>query len=453
MRSGGGLVDPRRETTRITRVRKMNNSAEQNASSGTPARRSRWLRRAVRIAALALVYLLVFDAVAWLGLWLAHDRESPYADPAILYPGASWAPELLDETARLSVEWQPYCYWRVAPVAGRYVNVDAQGLRQTWNHGTPRVTGANQRVHRIFMFGGSAMFGIDARDDYTIPSLFAKDLQRGEIENVETVNYGQVGYVSTQEVASLMLALRAGERPDLIVFYDGFNDANVAFRERQAGVTEGERHRALEFNLLNHVMPQRRRALYRAALETLLTESSLGIVARMLLRRYAPAFYRRTGGALQIANLPPTGADPRLAAAVVEDYLRNMQAVAVTGAARGIPVLFYWQPVLTLKSPRSPLEGRLAQESEREMPGRDRFVSQVYEQLHAVLTAPGYRGPRVTDLSTILNGQPSCFADDAHIVEGCNAVIASRIAADAIPILRDLAARERSLRWTPVPGG
>jgi hypothetical protein len=396
--------------------------------------------------------VLIFDAVAWLGLWLAGHRESPFSDPALLYPSASWAPQLLDETARLDVEWRPYCYWRVTPFAGRYVNVDANGLRQTWNHGTPRVTGANLRVHRVFMFGGSTMFGIDARDDYTIPSLFAKALQRAEIENVEVVNYGQLGYVSTQEVIDFLLARREDERPDLVIFYDGFNDSNVAFREQQAGVTEGERHRALEFNLLNHTMPARRHALYRAALETVVTESSLGIAARTLLRRYASSFYHRMGNSFQIANLPPTSANPRLAGAVVDVYLKNMQMVAGTAAALGIPTLFYWQPALAVKNPRSAFETRLAAESEGELPGRDRFVRQVYDRLHAAVTTPGYRGPRITDLSTLLNVQPSCLADGAHIVEGCNAVIASRMAADAIPILRELNARDRMPQWMRTPG-
>jgi len=213
----------------------------------------RWLRRAGRIAAIAIIYLLVFDAVAWLGLKLAGYPPPP-SDPAVIYPGASWAPELFDEMEAVDVVWSPYCYWRSTPLDLRYFHVDANGLRRTWSGGAPRVSGVNPRRHRVLMFGGSTMFGIDARDDYTIPSLFAKDLQHADLDNVEVINYGQVGYVSTQEVISFLLALRDDPRPDLVVFYDGFNDAGAAYEQQQAGITVDEKHRALEFDLLNHTL-------------------------------------------------------------------------------------------------------------------------------------------------------------------------------------------------------
>lgn len=114
-----------------------------------------------------------------------------------------------------------------------------------------------------------------------------------------------------------------------------------------------------------------------------------------------------------------------------------------TAVSLGIPINFYWQPSLDMKNPLSALESRLVRESAKAVPGEEQFVGDVYGAMRAIVVAPGYRGPRITDLTTILNGQPSCFVDDAHIGEACDAVIASRIAADAIPLLRDLAARDR----------
>ncbi len=418
-------------------------SREDSQPGSSPSALPRWLNRAWRIVGVLIIYLLIFDAVAWLGLRLAGHREAPFTDPKLVYPGASWAAELLDETVALDVGWHPYCYWRVVPFAGRYVNVDADGLRRTWSGGVPRVTGVNVRVRRVFMFGGSAMFGIGARDDYTIPSLFAKDLERADIANVQVINYGQVGYVSTQELISFLLALRADQRPDLVVFCDGFNDVGAAYWSGTAGIPVGENHRAREFNLLNHSLPSRRRALYRAAAETMLTESSLGVALRTILRRYASSFYRKAGESFQIANPAARRTDARLADAVAGDYLKNMRLADATGASLGIPIIFYWQPSLAMKNPRSAYESRMVRESAKEVPGKEQFVRDVYSALHAIVATPGYRGPRITDLTTILNGQPSCFVDEVHIVEACNVVIASRIAADAIPILRELAAHGR----------
>lgn len=367
-------------------------SQENLQPSPPPSALHRWLGRTLRIVGLLIVYLLIFDMVAWLGLKLAGRRETPSTDPKLLYPGASWAAALLDETGAVGVVWSPYCYWRVAPSVGQYVNVDADGLRRTWNGGAPRVTGVNVRVRRVFMFGGSAMFGIDARDDYTIPSLLAKDLDRADIANLQVINYGQVGYVSTQELISFLLALRADQRPDLVVFYDGYNDAGAAYLSGTAGISVDEDRRAREFNLLNHTLPSRRRALYRAAAETFLTESSLGVALRVILRRYATSFYRKAGESFQIANPAARRTDARLADAVAADYLKNMRLADATAASLGIPILFYWQPSLAMKNPRSAFESRLVRESAQDVPGEAQFVRDVDNDLHAILVMPGYRG-------------------------------------------------------------
>jgi hypothetical protein len=416
---------------------------ENSQAPSPPSARLRWLDRAWRIVGALIIFLLIFDAAAWLGLRLVGHRETPLANPNLIYPGASWAPQMLAETDALTLAWHPYSYWRAVPSRGRYVTVGTDGLRRTWSGGAPRVTRVNARVRRVFMFGGSTMFGIDARDDYTIPSLFAKDLDRADIGNVQVTNYGQVGYVSTQEVISFLLALRADQVPDVVAFYDGFQDAVTGYRSGTTGIPMGEGQRAHEFNLLNHLLPSRRRALYRSAAETLLTESSLGVALRTLLRRDADSVDRRAEASSQVANPPARRTDMRLARAVVDDYLKNIRLAAATGASLRIPILVYWQPSLAMKDPRSAFETTLVRESAKERPGEEQFVSEVDRMLHALVILPGYRGPRITDLSTILNGQPSCFADDVHIVEACNAVIASRIAADAIPILHNLAALDR----------
>ena len=77
----------------------------------------------------------------------------------------------------------------------------------------------------IWVFGGSAVWGVGAPDDETIPSHMAA-LLNGKLGIDSTVrNLGRRGYVSTQEVIYLMRELQAGRRPDVVVFYNGVNDA------------------------------------------------------------------------------------------------------------------------------------------------------------------------------------------------------------------------------------
>ena len=53
-------------------------------------------------------------------------------------------------------------------------------------------------------------------------------------------NFGETGYVSTQNLIALMLELRAGRRPDVVVFYDGVNDTYSAYSQQRAGLPHNE---------------------------------------------------------------------------------------------------------------------------------------------------------------------------------------------------------------------
>lgn len=90
--------------------------------------------------------------------------------------------------------------------------------------------------------------GTNARDTFTIPSLLARAVE-GRGINVEIINFGETGYVSTQEVITLLLQLRQGNVPDIVIFYDGVNDTYSAYRNEIAGIPQNEFNRVKEFNL------------------------------------------------------------------------------------------------------------------------------------------------------------------------------------------------------------
>ncbi len=78
----------------------------------------------------------------------------------------------------------------------------------------------------VWFFGGSTAFGIDQRDDFTLPSALAKEAEaRGY--HLDVVNWGNVGDVSWQQNRRLERALASEEPPDIVVYYDGFNDLRV----------------------------------------------------------------------------------------------------------------------------------------------------------------------------------------------------------------------------------
>src|SRR6185295_3816027 len=99
---------------------------------------------------------------------------------------------------------------RRKPFHGTYINVDSAGIRIT-----PQRPISGVPVARVFMFGGSTMWGWLQRYDKTIPAEVARRLatMADSVGGIEVTNFGETGYVFTQEVLELMLQLRAGNRP------------------------------------------------------------------------------------------------------------------------------------------------------------------------------------------------------------------------------------------------
>src|SRR5262249_2285111 len=161
---------------------------------------------------------------------------------------ADWVNSYFREFAQANrVEWQSYVYWRRQPFAGRYITIDAGGIRRTWN--PPADT--NRKTRHIFFFGGSTMWGTAARDDYTIASILSRLLaaQTSPGDRVEVTNFAEGGYVSKQELIMLLGELQRGNVPDLAIFFDGVNDVFAAFQSGKPGIPQNESHRVREFNI------------------------------------------------------------------------------------------------------------------------------------------------------------------------------------------------------------
>ncbi len=113
-----------------------------------------------------------------------------------------------------SDHFEPYIHWRRNEFSGAFINVDNNGVRRTVKESPSKDS------RKIFMFGGSTMWGTGSPDDKTIPSLVQAKLGA----RADVTNYGESAYVSTQELNALLLLLSQGEVPDAVVFYDGVND-------------------------------------------------------------------------------------------------------------------------------------------------------------------------------------------------------------------------------------
>jgi len=112
------------------------------------------------------------------------------------------------------VHFEPYVHWKRNPFSGRFINVDQNGVRRT------KKGHVAENSQKVFMFGGSTMWGTGASDDKTIPSYVQSMLG----DEYDVYNFGDTGYVSAQELNALLLLLAQGRVPDIVIFYDGVND-------------------------------------------------------------------------------------------------------------------------------------------------------------------------------------------------------------------------------------
>lgn len=112
-------------------------------------------------------------------------------------------------------DFEPYYHWRRKGITGKYINVSSDGVRKTIS-----TTKVEVNAKKIFVFGGSTIWGTGSKDEHTIPSFLQSQL--GKSYNI--YNYGETGFVSTQELNYLLKQLALGNIPDTVIFYDGVND-------------------------------------------------------------------------------------------------------------------------------------------------------------------------------------------------------------------------------------
>jgi lysophospholipase L1-like esterase len=310
-----------------------------------------WARSIWLAVGLALLALAAAEGAARLALWLL---PRPPADPRLQAdsypPKEPWVAELYQESARSArLRWEPYVYWRRLPFAGRYVNIDARGLRRTWRLPAPTAPGAARRP-RVFFFGGSDVWGTGVRDDHTLPSELARWLAAAGVD-AEVENYGETGYVSTQSVITLLRELQRGNVPDLVVLYVGANDAIPAVQAHAAGLPQNEAHRAAEFNLLRH---PRRLAL--ATLAALVANSALERLAQELRPPPGAAPGQVPPGAALDQPAAEGTLDPLLAADILRTLDAGVTAAQALCAAHGCRAVACWGPNLLDKPHRTPYE-------------------------------------------------------------------------------------------------
>ena len=361
------------------------------------------LKTGLALFALCILAIVAMDLLARGGIIFAdevlHIGLTEVKADSAAYDHADYdATQLIEEEDQISKElYRPYTIWGARPGKGELVNVDQKGNRVTLYNS------ARDEALRIWLLGGSTMFGIGAPDGQTIASHLAQLVNQTWGVDARIYNLGQGAYVSTQEVITVIRNLQMGERPHVIVLYDGYNDA----------VTADEKVPGAHFNF------QETRDKFEKVLLPLVRSTGLYRAAKWVLIRRLNLDFR--------GEANPT-ARTREAEQAAHILVENYKIVTALGQAYGFIPFFIFQPSLVIgDKPYHPSELRMLP-SGFTSTGNKAKDSTMYQMRRVLVREGRDNGINFYDISDVFTSTAEpIYIDGVHVTGRGNRIIAERM--------------------------
>jgi len=159
------------------------------------------------------------------------DRKRVYQNFLIVRPDSGKKVNALIEQEAFAsnhFEYSPWTDYKNIDYSGRYINT--KGLVRAT---TPDIyIGPDSvKMKTIYFLGGSTMYGLNITDRETIAAAFV-NLYREQFPqgvSIKVVNYGVSAYHSYNELMLLSHLVYSGQKPDIVVMFDGLNDFLMAY--------------------------------------------------------------------------------------------------------------------------------------------------------------------------------------------------------------------------------
>jgi lysophospholipase L1-like esterase len=375
--------------------------------------------RGAAILTLNTIVLLVFLEVAATGVVKIWNLSLKPADPEVAHPrekvsyytSQDWAAQYWAEYKSSAQErYHPYVIWRRAPFTGKTINIDQHGIRLTPG------ADCSANSYRVFAFGGSTMWGTGSPDWGTIPAHLQVGLEALRGKPICVVNFGESGFVSTQEVIELLMQLESGNAPHLVLFYDGINDVYTAYQSGRAGVHENVDQIAAKLEgsarIRSGIKPA---ALFVQWLETSSTFSSFkSLVSKLGLGpQTSPKLLTYETMGIDVATLSDS---------VVQNYLVNYKIVSILAQEYGFDFFFFWQPTITSG------EKPLTREEQDMTRGTDPAERKLYDSVYRIIEQESPKYKNIYYMARIFDEYKSLiFIDGAHVTPEGNRLIAQKM--------------------------
>ncbi len=323
-----------------------------------------------------------------------------------LYQDEEWAATLARESDKphRDQKYHQYLTWISKPVQGRFVNIDRGAGRKTWN--PPNLP---PEALTVYFFGGSAAWGYGARDDHTIASQLSRRLN-AKNSQVRVYNYGEPAYTFTQGLLYLITKLREGSRPDLVIFYDGFNDVYGAYQSGRAGTLHNEAQ-------MREQLESKPRQLYWKAVKEWFQEHVYlydKVFYKLYLHFHPEERYREEGARLTDQELQ------ELAAALFQYYAQSLGLLNHLSQAYGFKYACFWQPALFTEAQVLPQETRI------DVRLGDKQFGKLYKFTNQYLAER--RLLHFHNLADVVGQRHKpCYIDLVHMTEAGYEVVAERL--------------------------
>jgi hypothetical protein len=339
---------------------------------------------------LAVFAVLVF-VVNWAcGIYLKKADRVNRAELPNFRENTEHAKAVFADYHRVQHRYEPFVGWRTVPYKGKTTNISKAGLR---THDPEASEASGQRVVRFF--GGSTMWGEGSDDQHTIPALF-NALQ----PQYKVYNHGQLAYNTRQELDQLISVYSKNERTDLVIFYDGVNDA--AF---------------LCPKVIQDLPAHRLVPMYREKLYTTKSEIVKDLTFDVFIGNIMAVIQKATYRPYPETSLYDCAGSPEKAEAVAEMMMKNWEMANEIVTRRNGKFIAILQPAAFIGQPRTDhldLDEELGKNFQ-EIYGR--LKQKIHERKH----------PWIVDMSSKFDNDEYIFIDFCHVSPNGNEIIAAEV--------------------------
>ncbi len=299
------------------------------------------------------------------------------------------------------VNYHQYVLWRRAPFQGEFISINQEGVRRTLH------TRCDNQTFTIWMFGDSVMWGPGAPDAETIPSFVAQDYEKAG-KPVCIVNYAEKGWSNTQEMIELIEQLKhSTKKPDVVLFYDGGTEAFAAYQSGQADVHSN-------LNLFKGFLDSWGNT-QKAGFAYLRQTNTYRLLKRLSLKASSGLGQAKKSGQARDTEV--------LAAAVVENYIQNMDIVSLLARQYGFRPIFVWYPNMAVGHKQlTPYEQQVLGLEYRKFPGMDLMYQAVYEHSREINRPNFYNFANALD-----DRKDSLYKGISHLNPEGDQIVAGRL--------------------------